>query len=227
MHRIAFIFLLCIAPFAWSQSNFEDSKYLEDQFYLGITYNFLLDKPEGASQRSFSYGLQGGFIKDIPLNTERNVGFGIGLGYAVNSYYTNIQAEEVDNEIEYRVLLSEDNVDFKRNKIETHLIEAPIEFRWRTSNATDYKFWRIYTGIKFGYVIGARSKFISDSTKLSFSNSDVRQFNYGLTFNFGYNTFNFQAYYALNTLFDEKVNLIDGQSLDVKPLRIGIIFYIL
>ena len=46
----------------------QDRKYLEDQFYLGVTYNFLMDLPEEAEQRNLSYGLQGGFIKDIPLN---------------------------------------------------------------------------------------------------------------------------------------------------------------
>lgn len=226
MFRLVVFFLLCTVSVAWAQTYDEVDNYLEDQFYVGITYNFLLDKPVDATQRNLSYGLQGGYIKDIPFNSQRNVGLGIGVGYAVNSYYTNILGSEGVNGIEYTL---ESDVDFKlkRSKIETHLIEVPVEFRWRTSNATDYKFWRIYTGIKFGYVLGARSKVVSDTQKISFTNSDVRKFNYGLTFNFGYNTFNFQAYYALNNLFDEQVSLLEGDSLDLRPLRIGIIFYIL
>ncbi|MEM1260385.1 MAG: PorT family protein, partial [Bacteroidota bacterium] len=55
-----------------------DDKYLEDQIYIGIGYNFLLDKPEDVIQRNLSYSLQLGLIKDIPLNQKRNFGLGIG-----------------------------------------------------------------------------------------------------------------------------------------------------
>jgi len=223
-------FLLFATSFALSaQPNsgtyLEDSNYLEDQFYIGITYNFLFNKPEGVAQRNLSYGLQGGFIKDIPLNTRRNVAFGIGLGYAVNSYYTDLLVSESGDEFQYTLLGN--TASYKRNKIETHLIEMPIEFRWRNSNATDYKFWRIYTGIKLGYVVGSRSKFVSNSGKLSFYNTDVENFHYGLTMNFGYNTFNIHAYYALNNLFKDGTITTEGDPITFTPLRIGIIFYIL
>src|SRR5690606_31763069 len=62
-----------------------DTKYLEDQFYVGLTYNFLMDMPTDVTQRNLSYGLHGGFIKDIPLNLGRTVGLGIGIGYGINS----------------------------------------------------------------------------------------------------------------------------------------------
>src|SRR5690606_9559354 len=72
-----------------------DTKYLEDQFYIGLGYNLLLNKPDLLSQRNLSYGLQLGFIKDLPLNPERNFGLGVGVGYAVNSYYSNIDRKSV------------------------------------------------------------------------------------------------------------------------------------
>ncbi len=203
----------------------QDPFYLEDQFYVGITYNFLLDKPTNVTQSNLSYGLHGGFIKDIPVSPSGRTAFGIGLGYAVNSYYTNLYASESGNEIEYIIL--EERSDYKRNKIETHVLEMPLEFRWRNSTATDYKFWRIYTGIKLGYVFGGRSKLVSKEEKISFSNTDVRDFQYGVTLNFGYNTFNIHAYYALSTLFNDGIGVVGGETIVAKPLRIGIIFYIL
>ncbi len=117
-----------------------DPDYLEDQFYVGVTYNLLLNKPERVKQRNLSYGLQAGFIKDIPLNRKRNVAIGLGLGYAVNSYYTNLRAVENGENFTYAVI--PDDFSYKRNKIETHLVELPIEFRLRNSNPVDYKFWR-------------------------------------------------------------------------------------
>lgn len=202
-----------------------DLKYLEDQFYLGTTFNIIFEEPEGVTQRNLSYGLMGGFIKDIPLNAKRNVGFGIGLGYAINSYYTNLLATETDTGIEYSIIGSQ--LDFKRNKIETHSLEVPIEFRWRTSDPIRYKFWRIYGGVKLGYVFSGRSKFVSDTQKIAFSNEDVREFQYGLILNIGYSTFNIHVYYAMHDLMDAGVTTVDGARLGMVPFNIGLIFYIL
>jgi len=212
--------------------NKSDSKYLEDQLYMGITYNFLLDKPNDFTQRNLSYGLQGGIIKDIPLNSTRTFAIGVGLGYAVNSYYSNMLASKSTGDIEYAIIeediivIGEEEIRVKRNKIETHLVELPIEFRWRNSTAEKFKFWRVYSGIKLGYVFSARSKLVTAANKTTFINPDIRKFQYGLMFNFGHNTFNVHIYYSLNNLFDDGVTF-EEEDLKLKPLRVGLIFYIL
>ncbi len=211
--------ILCNAQVA--ADSVVDTRYLEDQFYLGLSYNFILNNPEGTNQRNLSYGLQGGIIKDIPLNKSRTRALGIGVGLAYNSYYSNLVANKLNGEIVYSV---QDTIN--RSKLETHLLEFPLEFRWRNSNAVDYKFWRVYAGIKAAYVIGARSKFVSDTMKDGFYNTDLSNFQYGLTLNFGYNTFNLHAYYALSELFDGTA-AVNGEVLRYRPLRIGLIFYIL
>lgn len=201
-----------------------DSKYLEDQFYLGVTYNFLLDRPTDVKQQNLSYGLQAGLIKDIPINADRTMALGVGLGLGLNAYYSNMLVSEVPGGFSYSVL--DDEARYKRNKIETHTIEMPLEVRWRNSTAEDYKFWRIYGGVKLAYVAGARSKFVSDDEKVSFYNTDVERFKYGLTLNFGYNTFNLHIYYALQNLFKHGTTL-NGENIELRPLRVGFIFYIL
>ncbi|CAZ96490.1 porin family protein [Zobellia galactanivorans] len=219
------MFLCCanVMAQAVNDSVVSDERYLEDQFYIGITYNFLVAQPESVSQRNLSYGLQAGFIKDIPLNHSRTTALGIGFGYGVYSYYTNLLASETADGVVYSVI----DDDFKRNKVETHMLEVPFEVRWRNSTPSEYKFWRLYAGVKFGYVFGGRSKLVpNDTPKVSFYNNDIRDFHYGVTLNFGYNTFNLHAYYALNSLFNDGVVLGD-ESLNSKPLRIGLIFYIL
>ncbi|WP_298502241.1 porin family protein [uncultured Maribacter sp.] len=201
-----------------------DSSFLEDQVYLGVTYNFLVNQPnDDVGQRNLSYGLQAGFIKDIPLSKDRNVALGLGLGYAINTYYSNLRATEIGSDIEYSIVSSK---DYKRNKLESHLIEMPLEFRWRNATPSNYKFWRIYAGFKLGYVVSSRSKIVSDLGDDSFYNKDTEKLVYGLTFSLGYNTFNFHAYYGLNSLFKDNV-LINGDPILMRPLRIGLIFYIL
>ena len=220
------LFLILTSPVLWAQQTTTlNERYLEDQFYIGLTYNALLERPQGVDQRSLSYGLQGGFIKDIPLNRQRTFALGFGVGYGINSYYSNLVALSVNGEIEYEV--STDIEGFRRSKVETHSLEFPIEIRWRNSNPQDYKFWRVYPGIRMGYTFSSRSKLATDSGKDAFQNEDLRTFQYGAMLNLGYNTFNLHVYYGLNSLFNDDVRTIEGEELGMKPLRLGLIFYIL
>ena len=227
--RLLVLSLLISVPFwALSQTDSDtisvDQRYFEDQFYAGVTYNFILNQPNQVSQRNFSYGLQLGFVKDLPFNQKRTIGLGIGLGFGLNTYYTNIRAQEVAGDIQYTILT---DVDFKRSKLETHLLEIPIEFRWRNSDTTTYSFWRIYTGIKFGYAFDSRSKYVIEDSKQTFKNTDVRKLQYGLTFNFGYHNFNMHIYYSLTPLFNDGVSLDNTQEIKIRPLQIGFMFYVL
>ncbi|MCK0160783.1 porin family protein [Allomuricauda sp. F6463D] len=234
MFRIILKFVPCICFLILSVSVFgqanigddnqSDDRYLEDQFYVCVGYNMLLDKPDDVVQRSFSYNLQAGIIKDIPLNKRRNFGIGLGLGYAMNSYFSNMIVTESSNDLVYEVV---DVSDFNRSKLGMHTVELPFELRWRTSTANEYKFWRIYAGARFGYVFSARSKLVMEEGTTSFSNPDIESFQYGVTLNFGYNTWNVHAYYGLSTLFKDSVVMESGTPIDVKVLRIGLIFYIL
>lgn len=201
-----------------------EAKYLEDQFYIGFGYNALLKKPADVARQNFSYNIQAGFIRDIPLNTRRNFGLGLGLGYAANSYYSNLGAIKTNAAVRYEVLATD---AFTRSKFETHALEIPIEIRWRTSTAEAYRFWRLYAGAKLGYVFSGKSRLVTDQGTTTFSNADLQKFQYGLILSFGYNTWNVHAYYGLNPLLKEGTFLENGAAIDLQVLRIGLIFYIL
>lgn len=202
-----------------------DSLYREDQLYLGFSYNVLLNRPPGVTQNNFSYGIQLGFIRDMPINRSRTWAIGVGLGYAVQSYYSNLRA--IQNGADMQYIIPGEGVSYKRNKLENHLVELPIELRWRTSTPTDFSFWRIYGGVKFAYVAGARSKYVTATFKDSFYNPDAEKFQYGLTLSLGYNALNFHFYYGLNGLFKDGTPGPDNVPLEMPPLRIGLIYYIL
>ena len=219
---IVFSIALLFCPMLLAQQNVDD-RYLEDQFYVALGYNFLRDRPNSLIQRNLSYNLQLGVIKDVPFNAKRNFGLGIGIGYETNSYYSNLIAEEGLSSIDYRFPISDETVD--RSKFETHAVAFPLELRWRTSTPSSYKFWRIYGGFKMEYLFSRRSKLRGDNDT-SFTNSDIAQWQYGLTFNFGYNTWNLHLYWALSD-FLEGGTSINSEELQIKPIRIGVIFYIL
>lgn len=230
---LTILFVFSIGQFVNSQETTTQKKiedrYLEDQFYVGIGYNFLVDKPEPVIQRNLSYNLQLGVIKDVPLNKNRNFGLGIGVGYATNSYYTNVVALELEQGVVYRLPMGDEGFD--RSKFETHALEFPFEIRWRTSNPVDYKFWRIYAGFKAEYLFSRRSKLVAQDLgefdgNTTFSNPNIGQWQYGIMLNFGYNTWNLHLYWTLSDFLDENA-LFENQVLTLTPLRIGVIFYIL
>ncbi len=203
-----------------------DDKYREDQFYASITYNTLVDNPEGVSQGDFSTGFHFGFIRDMPFNKKRNWSVGLGIGISSNSYNQNLLIIE-------NVGLTSFSVDdgalgnVSKNKFTTYLIDVPFELRWRTSNKETYKFWRIYPGFKFSYLVYNSTKLNSELLDVKLSNSDVfNRIQYGLTLSAGYGTWNFQLYYGLNSIFENSANL-NNQPINSRALRVGLMFYIL
>ncbi len=201
--------------------------YREDQFYASVTYNLLNNRPNGVSQNGFSSGFHLGFIRDMPINKRRNLAIGLGLGLSSNSYNQNISILEIDDAIIFNII-DEREINVSKNKFTSYLVEFPLEFRWRTSSASQYNFWRIYTGFKLGYVLYNSAKFKSDNGNQTLSNiDDFDKIQYGLTLSVGYDTWNFHLYYGLNPIFNGDNAVINDNAIDTMALKIGLMFYIL
>ncbi|MBC3846070.1 PorT family protein [Winogradskyella echinorum] len=226
------LFLISVGHFGFSQNNDTDKaelykNYREDQFYASVTYNLLNNKPKDVSQSGFSSGFHFGFIRDMPLNEKRNFAIGLGLGISTNSYnQKSMLIEEVNNDISFSII-DESDLNVSKNKFTTYLVEVPLEIRWRTSTATEYNFWRIYTGFKLGYLVYNSTKFKSEASNENLSNIDTfNKLQYGLTLSAGYGTWNFHVYYGLNSIFDNSAKL-NNDTIDMKSLKIGLMFYVL
>ncbi|MBG43833.1 MAG: hypothetical protein CL530_07680 [Aequorivita sp.] len=203
-----------------------DSLYREDQFYIGVTYNLPLNLPSGGNIRGLSGGIQFGFLRDMPINKQRNLAIAIGAGLAIDQLGQNLFIGETSNdETIFRVL--DDNVDYTRNRFNMAIIEAPVEFRWRTSTPSSYKFWRVYTGFRVGYAYWYKATF--KQTNNNVNQTKIPEFDplrLSATISFGYNSFNFFASYSINPFFKDAVT-VDGESVDFRALKVGLLFYIL
>lgn len=221
----AFIAFFCFQTLSAQDidnSNELDSLYREDQIYLSVTYNIINNKLQGISQNGFSSGFHFGLIRDFPINTERNIALGIGLGLSANSFNQNLKITENSGIFQYEVITS----GFNKNKFSLYQLELPFEFRWRTSTTGVYNFWRIYTGFKMGYVFSSTTKFVSSSENYKLNiNETINNFQYGLTFSVGYDSWNLYLYYGLNTIFKDQ--MLNNVSLDLSTIKAGLIFYIL
>ena len=200
-----------------------DSLYREDQFYVNITYNSLQKHPKGISQNKLSPGIAFGFLRDMPINKSRTVSVAVGLGYSLAIYNQNLGITESNGTNTYQVL----NSDVSKNKLSFHYVDLPIEFRWRNSTPESHIFWRVYSGFKVSYLFYDQYKSVTSNgiTKQS-NNKDFNQFQYGVYLTVGWNTWNFYAYYGLNPLLQSSAK-IDNQSIDMKTINFGLMFYIL
>ena len=205
------------------QSKEVDSLYREDQFYIGITYNLLLNTPPGVRSRGLSGGIQGGFLRDMPINKRRNVAIAVGLGLAYDQFGQNFfVGEYTEGNTILRILY--DTVDFTQNRFWMATVELPIEFRWRTSTPTDFRFWRVYTGMKVGYTYWYKATFkqpgnIVNQTKIP----EFNPLRLSATLGFGYNTFNFYASYNFNPFFKDAFTE-DGQKVNYNGIKVGLCF---
>ncbi len=205
-----------------------DSLYREDQFYFTFTYNSA-NRLKGLSQKKFSPGISVGFLRDMPVNKARTYAVAIGLGYSLAVYNHNIYQypSEPGSSSAFTYEFISSDTYYQKNKLTQHFIEVPIEFRWRASTLDSHKFWRIYTGFKVSYLLADSYRFVNDVQRIRYrNNSDLESFNYGCYITAGWNTWNFYAYYGLNSLY-KKTATIDGRSLAPHTLNIGLQFYIL
>ena len=205
-----------------------DSLYREDQLYLGFTYNILSSPMDEINQSGFSGGFHIGLIRDWPLNERRNIAIGTGLGWSINTLGQNLfLGEAPGSSATVFGILDDDVLDYDTNRFTTQSIDAPIQFRWRTSTPEGYKFWRIYTGIKLGYIYYFHSTFEQPGNAVGQTDvPELERLRLGATLNFGYNTFNFHFYYSLNSFFNEEAT-VNGKQLDLKTFQVGLMFYIL
>jgi hypothetical protein len=227
---LIFLLLQCLSVVAQEEDEIMpgvDSLYREDQFYLGLTFHLLNDLPENISQSGFSGGLHAGFIRDIPLNKQRNIAIGTGIGWSVNTYSQELFIGQDDAGNSVFRNLDEENIRYDTNRFSTQLVELPLEFRWRTSTPVTYKFWRVYGGLKFGYIYRFRSTFRGENQEVRLKElPELQRYRVGGTLSFGYNTFNFHVYYSLNSYF-ENAQLESGAPVDMTTFKLGLMFYIL
>lgn len=203
-----------------------DSLYREDQFYIGVTYNIPTNLPSGSKVRGLTGGVHFGYLRDMPVNKRRNIAIAVGAGLSLDQYGQNLFiGEGINQETIFQVL--DEDVEFSRNRFNMAVVEVPVEFRWRTSNAASYKFWRVYAGFRIGYAYWYKATFKQPENTVS--QTEIPEFDpvrLSATLSFGYNTFNFFAAYSINPFFKDALT-VDGEQVDFRTLKVGLIFYIL
>ena len=206
---------------SFTQSIISKDNYREDQFYFGSSYFIQTEPIENFKQNGFSGNFQFGFVRDLPLNNNSTKAIGIGLGYERNFFTSNIQPIETDGNIDYRIVIS--RFLESKNKISFSSFVIPIEYRWRRSSIDQYKFWRIYTGLKIkkNFPLYSNPSYGSEITI-----DEIEDWTTSIYLNAGYNTWNISLEYDLKPILKNK-KTSNGENLNISFFRLGLIFYIL
>jgi hypothetical protein len=220
---ISFLLFVSFVSVAQDSLQNNSSSYKEDQWYASLSFLLAQESIEGFRSNGLSHAFNIGFIRDIPLNIESNRALGIGLGYGISNYGSNLNVTPKGSSV-YQYNLNESTLLASKNRLITHFLEVPIEYRWRTSTASTYAFWRVYTGYVFRYNFFSRTKpFTGDSTPLN----EVSPIEHALKLSAGYNTWNVYIEYSLSSFFKEGTQTDIGVPLELNSIKVGLMFYIL
>lgn len=234
MRGLFFYILLFLSVTAWAQdvalmqkkdSIVPDPHYREDQFYASLTYDLMYKAPKGYSQYSVPVGITVGFLRDFPVNKARNKAIAIGLGYSYSNTKHNFVVQETAGKPDYSIISKS---EFDKNKMVLHYLEMPLELRWRTSDSISHQFWRIYTGVKLSYLVSGKTQYYpSGGADVKITNdASMNKLMGGVYIAAGYNTWNFYAYYGFTPLYDN-VYMDTGTKINMHPIKLGLMFYIL
>jgi hypothetical protein len=234
---LAVVLCVCSATLLFAQQEPEKNKKPKkapidlsnrpnDHFLLQFGFANWAGIPDTINQSGFSKTLNFYFMLDFPFKNNPKLSMAFGPGIATDHIIfkkTGIGIKENAEAIAFTNLA--DTNHFKKSKLATAYLEAPIEFRYSAKPETG-KGLKMAIGIKVGTLIDAHTR----STKLQ--NKDGQLINDYITkeaskkfFNkvrlsgmarVGMGHFSLFGSYQFTTLFK------DGQGPEVRPFSIGI-----
>ena len=194
--------------------------FREDQIYLSIAYPYFSEAPNTLIQNKLSYAFSVGFIRDMPINSQRTLAVGVGLGFDQATLYNNTLFTQTGNKIDASVI----EEGYKQNYLRMQSLAVPLELRWRNATETKHAFWRIHTGVSVHFPMQFKSYNKTstgqkNTTKLP-SKGTILRWNV----HFGFNTWNISIAHDMQPWATFGAL---NRELDMNFTKIGLIFYIL
>ena len=187
------------------------------RFSIGLDYytDIWLKKPPDIKTRAINQGISVFGMYNYPFG-ESNFSIAIGIGTGFHNMYTKGRIEDIKADTITFVTIP-DSIDYKRYKLGLSYFDIPLEFRLKT----DKKF-RVAIGVKFGFLMDAKTKYKGDREDGELVNikekkvNNIQNFRFGPTIRIGYDWFNVYAYYQVTKVFEP------GRGPDIYPLSVGI-----
>jgi hypothetical protein len=197
-----------------------------DHLMLQIGYAGWNGRPDSINTKGFSRTLNAYFLFDFPFKT--NPHFSVAVGAGVGSEHMFFDQTFIgikDQTTTLNFIDQSDTTHFKKNKLATSWLEAPVELRY-TSNPLKGNSFKIAVGVKVGTMIDAHTRYkdlqnksgqtlnnyvLKESSKSFFNTNRIV-----LTARAGYGHLTLFYTYQLGPLFKE------GTAAEIKPFSIGL-----
>ena len=184
-------------------------------------------KPDSINTKGLSRSFNMYFMFDFPFKSNNRFSAAIGAGVGTDGIYfskTYVGIKDITTTLQFQDL--SDTNHFKKTKLATAWLEAPIEFRFSSDPGTPAKSYKFALGLKIGTLLNAHTKSktwqnSNDKTLLPYTEKQTgkRFFNtnrFVATARLGYGVFSIYGSYQINTLFKE------GFAADIRPYSIGL-----
>lgn len=173
--------------------------------------------------KSFNRSFNGYFLFDFPFKSNPHLSVAVGPGVGSDNIYFDQMS--VDLNTRNGASFKRDTItQYKKNKLETSFLEAPIELRYSARPDNMNKGWKFAFGAKIGTLVGAKVKSKIDldaSGTGGYINKekDKRYLNttrFALTARAGLGNLSFFGTYTVTSIFKE------GLGPSVRPFSIGL-----
>ncbi|WP_132051724.1 outer membrane beta-barrel protein [Pseudocnuella soli] len=198
-----------------------------DHFMLQLGHTTWLGAPDslqlGGLPRTFNMY----FLFDFPFKTNTRFSTAIGAGVATdNVFFDKMSVELAGNSTNLQFRDLSDTNHYKKYKVHTTYIEAPIELRFRSNPENDRRSFKAAIGVKVGLLVNAHTKGkglenrngndIGNHTQKMHSKQYFNSNRISLTGRVGYGNFSLFGSYAATPLFKE------GVAAQIRPLTVGL-----
>ncbi|HRE39526.1 MAG TPA: outer membrane beta-barrel protein [Chitinophagaceae bacterium] len=202
------------------------SNRANDHFLLQFGYTSWAGKPDSINTKGLSKSINAYFMFDFPFKTNPKLSMAFGPGIATDHILftkTYVGIKDQTNSIYFTD--QADTNHFKKTKLATAYLEAPIELRF-SANPETGKGFKAAIGVKIGTLLNAHTrntKFedkngnaLNDYVMKESSKRFLNKNRISAQARFGYGHFTLYGSYQLTTLFR------DGAGPEVRPFSIGL-----
>jgi hypothetical protein len=184
-------------------------KPARDFVMLQFTYEGWAKKPDSVKAGGFGRGFNGYVCYDFPIkNSNLSFAAGIGVGSS-NIYFEDQEIRLTDTGARgASVAFVPESIDYKKYKLNTTYLEAPLELRYFGERVNRNKGFKAAIGMRAGILVGAHVKDVRsvEGTKVVDKINTKRyldKYRFSATARLGWGNFSLFGSYNLNSLYQE------------------------
>src|SRR4029078_4310009 len=198
-----------------------------DHLLLQFGYTSWARIPDSINTKGFPRTFNAYFLFDFPFKSNPKISVAIGAGVGTDGIFfdkTYVGIKDITPTLQFHD--QSDTTHFKKNKLGTAYLEAPLELRFSSNPANPNKSFKVALGIKGGLLMGAHIKqktqqsstgaTLNDYIEKQYSKRFFNSSRFSGTVRIGYGVFSVFGTYQINALFKE------GLGPDVRPFTIGL-----